>query len=96
MEAIANKDPLLKKAVVRLMELSADEKTRLLYEAREKERMDRESREEWVRDTGRAEGRVEERFEIAENMVTDGESVEKIMRYTGLTRAEVEGLRNAD
>ncbi|MCL1791507.1 MAG: hypothetical protein FWG40_09220 [Peptococcaceae bacterium] len=41
------------------MELSADERTRLLYEAREKERMDNESREEWARDTGRAEGRAE-------------------------------------
>jgi len=40
---------LLKKAVARLMELSADEKTRLLYEAREKERMDNESRQEWAR-----------------------------------------------
>gem|GEM_PF-1943718 len=59
MEAVANKDPLIKKAVVRLMELSADERTRLLYEAREKERMDNESREEWARDTGRAEGKAE-------------------------------------
>ena len=40
MEAIAKRDPLIKKALVRLMELSADEKNRLLYEAREKERMD--------------------------------------------------------
>ncbi|MCL1792224.1 MAG: hypothetical protein FWG40_12955, partial [Peptococcaceae bacterium] len=63
LEAVANKDPLIKKAVVRLMELSADERTRLLYEAREKERMDNESREEWARDTGRAEGRAEGKAE---------------------------------
>ena len=44
LEAIAKRDPLIKKAVVRLMELSADEKNRLLYEAREKERMDFEDR----------------------------------------------------
>ena len=49
LEAVAVKDPLIKKAVVRLMELSSDEKTRLLYEAREKERMDNESREDWAR-----------------------------------------------
>ena len=61
LEAVGNKDPLIKKAVVRLMELSADERTRLLYEAREKERMDNESREEWARDTGRAEGEKAER-----------------------------------
>jgi hypothetical protein len=36
------------------MELSADEKTRLLYESREKERMDNESREEFARTEERA------------------------------------------
>jgi len=40
---------LLKKAFAWLTELSADEKTRLLYEAREKERMDNERRQEWAR-----------------------------------------------
>jgi len=52
LEAVAKRDPLIKKAVARLMELSADEKTRLLYEAREKERMDNESREDWARTEG--------------------------------------------
>ena len=37
-------DPTIKKAVLRLMELSADEEARLLYEAREKARMDFENR----------------------------------------------------
>jgi len=32
-------------------------------------------------------------FEIAENMIADGESCEKIVRYTGLTQKEVEGLK---
>jgi len=54
LEAVAKRDPLIKKAVARLMELSADEKTRLLYEAREKERMDNESREDWARTEERA------------------------------------------
>ena len=38
----------------------------------------------------RAEDRA---IEIAKNMIADGDSVEKIMRCTGLTRAEVESLR---
>lgn len=54
MEAVAKRDPLIGKAVARLMDLSADEKTRLLYEAREKERMDNESREDWARTEERA------------------------------------------
>lgn len=88
LEAVAQRDPLIKKAVARLMELSADEKTRFLYEAREKERMDMESREE----DARAEGVMS----VAKNMITDGEPVEKIMRYTNLSRTEVEALRDAD
>jgi len=61
LEAVAQKDPLVKKAVWKLMELSADERTRRLYEAREMERMDIESRENWARDTGRIEGAEQER-----------------------------------
>jgi len=32
-------------------------------------------------------------IEIAKNMIADGEPVEKIMRYTGLNREDVEGLQ---
>ena len=35
-------------------------------------------------------------FAIAKNMMADGESIEKIIRYTDLTREEVEGLQDAD
>ena len=38
---------------------------------------------------GRAEGRDERSFEIAREMLADGESVEKIMRYTGLTETQI-------
>ena len=90
MEAVAQRDPLIKKAVARLMELSADEKTRLLYEAREKERMDSESREEWARDAGRAE----ERIAIARNMKQRNRPIDEIIEDTGLTLSEVESLRD--
>ena len=35
-------------------------------------------------------------FAIARNMLADGEPIEKIMKYTGLTHAEIEKLRDAD
>ena len=38
---------------------------------------------------GRAEGRDERSFEIAREMLADGESIEKIMRYTGLTETQI-------
>ena len=38
---------------------------------------------------GRAEGRDERSIEIAWEMLADGESIEKIMRYTGLTETQI-------
>ena len=38
------------------------------------------------------EGRAEEKVEVARNMKADGEPVEKIMRYTGLTAKAIEDL----
>ena len=38
---------------------------------------------------GRAEGRDERSIEIAREMLADGESVEKIMRYTSLTETQI-------
>jgi len=91
LEAVAQRDPLIKKAVARLMELSADEKTRLLFEAREKERMDTESREE----SAREEGERAKAFTIARNALNKKISIDDIVDITGLTRAEVEALRDA-
>jgi len=81
---IAERNPQVAKAVVRLRELSADERARDLYERREKARRDQSSREKWA-----AKQQV---FEIAKNMIVDNETIEKIVKYTGLTREEVEGL----
>jgi len=38
---------------------------------------------------GEQKGRVARNVEIAQAMISDGESIEKIMRYTGLSRAEI-------
>ena len=55
----------------------------------------REGRQEGLRE-GRQEGLREGlqtgRLEIARSMIADGEPVEKIMRYTGLTQAEINTL----
>jgi predicted transposase/invertase (TIGR01784 family) len=53
---------------------------------------------------GRAEGRTEgitegeksKAFAVAKNMIAEGEPVEKIIKYAGLTRAEVETLKNTN
>jgi len=68
--------------------LSEAEKARLLYESRQKMEWDNQAREQSASDN-RA-------LTIAKNMLLDGESVEKIIKFTNLPREEVEGLRNAE
>jgi len=85
LEMLAERSPQVKKAVVRLMELSNDERTRLLYESRQKMEWDNQAREHGARG--------EERVSIAKNMLADGEPIDKIVRYTSLTYEEVEGLQ---
>jgi predicted transposase/invertase (TIGR01784 family) len=81
---LAQKSPAMKRATLRLLELSADEKARQLYEARLKEKRDSYAREK---------GAI---LTVARNMIVNGESVDKIVLYTGLTREEVESLQIAN
>lgn len=38
------------------------------------------------------EGKIEGKVETARNMIADGEPIEKIVRYTGLTKESIENL----
>ena len=73
-------------AVVKFRELSADERTRDLYERREKARRDQAAREKWAF--------KQSKFDTARAMLADEESIERIMRYTNLTNDEIENLKN--
>jgi predicted transposase/invertase (TIGR01784 family) len=82
---LEQRNPEIRKAVGVLMELSADERMRMLYEAREKARRDEVSRMSGARreglaeglekglEKGRAEGlekgRAEGRIEVARNLL---------------------------
>lgn len=44
------------------------------------------------REEGKEQGKEEERNGIAKEMKNDGEPIEKIMKYTNLSRKEIEGL----
>ena len=81
---IAEKSPQVKKAVVRLIELSSDERTRLLFESRQKMEWDNQARERGARN--------EERIIIARNMLRRNRPTNEIVEDTGLTREEVESL----
>ena len=93
---LATKNPELKKAVGVLKELSADERTRMLAEAREKARRDMVSRMDGARREGREEGREEgvqiANLENARKMKGLGFSVENIRAVTGLLEETIEKL----
>jgi len=56
-------------------------------EFREKERLRAKARHD------EAQALHNARMEIARNMIADGESIEKVVRYTGLTKESIENLK---
>jgi len=84
LEMLAERSPQVKKAVVRLMELSKDERTRLLYESRQKMEWDNQAREHGASN--------ERAITIAKRMMNRNRPINEIVEDTGLTREEVEGL----
>ena len=74
---LAEKSPVMKKAAIRLKELSADEKARMLYEAREKERRDNASREH---------GAIKQaQLEIAKNLLKRNRPIDEIAEDIGFS-----------
>jgi predicted transposase/invertase (TIGR01784 family) len=84
----AETSPIIKKAVVRLIKLSADERARALYEAREKERRDNRAREQGAWQEGRRDGMLD----VARNLLQLNRPIPEIVKVTNLTQEEVEGL----
>ena len=82
------KSPVMKKATLRLLELSADEKARQLYEARLKEQRDSYAREQGAIKTHEAE--------MARSLLDLDMPIEQISSVTGLPHAEIEALRKAN
>jgi predicted transposase/invertase (TIGR01784 family) len=108
MEMLAEKNPDVKKAVVRLTELSADEKAQILHDSRMKAEWDAWAYKEDARREGLAEGRTEglaegraeglaegskeARLDIARNMAKMDLSAEVIASATGLSLDEIHAL----
>ena len=102
---LAERNPQMSKAVGVLKELSADEETRRLYERRELARRDMVSRMEGAlrkgigigktegKREGKKEGRIEEKSNIARNMLKANMPLAQIASLTGLSRDEINALR---
>ena len=97
---IVQGNPQIRKAAVKLVELSADERARDLIERREKGRRDavafaNDARAEGI-EVGVAKGRAEERTDVARNALRKGMSIDDVVDITGLTREEVEALNKPE
>ncbi|MGG1471500.1 Rpn family recombination-promoting nuclease/putative transposase, partial [Brevibacillus agri] len=100
LEAIAMRDPVMKRAFDEWEDLSRDEKKWVEYESRRKAILDEmaavreaEIRQQRAREEGLAEGREEGRTEVARNMLARGMKVSIVAELTGLSVEEIEKLK---
>jgi hypothetical protein len=83
---VAARNPNVKKAVVTLQRLSADEQTRDMYERREKAIRDIDSRERWAETRGIKIGETRGKKQGEKNIIDllkSGKSSEEIIRDYG-------------
>ncbi|MDH4620000.1 Rpn family recombination-promoting nuclease/putative transposase [Brevibacillus sp. AY1] len=104
LEAIALKDPVMKKAFDQWEDLSRDEKTWIEYETRKKAIHDElsaareaEIRQQRAREEGLAEGRTEgerqKATEVAKNLLAMDMAAEVVAKATGLSLEEIKKLK---
>jgi len=92
-------NPEIKKAAIKLGQLSADERARMLYEAREKELRDIRAHErlvikeatEKVREEAREEARAN-MLSVAKNLLSIGMPIETVIQMTNLSRSEIDSI----
>ena len=75
-----------------LISVSQNERERAIFRCRRMYQSDLESNLA----TAEARGEQKKALAVAQNMIADGESIIKIMKYTGLTADEIEELRLLD
>jgi predicted transposase/invertase (TIGR01784 family) len=85
---IATTNPEIREAVDILYEISADEKVRAEYAARQKAWMDRQSQFDGYFKKGKVEGKAE----TARNLKSLGVSTDIIIKSTGLSPEEIAEL----
>jgi predicted transposase/invertase (TIGR01784 family) len=93
---VAEKNPIINEAYCKLQEMSEDEATRMIYEARLKAQRDEYSRIQGALRTGREEGREEEREEVILRMAEHGMAVKDIAAIVHLSEPEVDGILGKD
>lgn len=93
LEALAMEEPAIKKALTTLEFLSQDERARQLYEDRQKALMTYTADIDGAREEGREEGEQIGIEKVARALLRAGDSVDKVMTITGLSREAVDALK---
>ena len=90
---LVNGDKELENMEKRIEELSYDEDIIGLYDKEAYDKMAHDIDVAEARKEGREEATSESKIEIAKHMLQDKAAIETIMKYTGLTKEEIEGLK---
>ena len=93
-EDMAGRSEYIEEAYRELERMSADERARLEYEARQKAIRDHEAIMSSAWNRGLQEGIQQERQSMIRSMLEGGASPEEIVRLTGVTEEEVEKARD--
>jgi predicted transposase/invertase (TIGR01784 family) len=93
MERIAEKEPMLRKAMTIEEIFMKNEEERYFYELRERGRHDFESAVIAAEKRGKLEGKEEGKLETARSMLADAMAPDLIAKFTGLPVEQIEALR---
>jgi predicted transposase/invertase (TIGR01784 family) len=94
MERITEKEPMIKRAMTVEDVFTQNEEERRLYELREKGRRDYASALLTAETRGEARGEMKAKRESARSMLADAMSPDLISKFTGLSREEIEKLKD--
>ena len=97
---VAGEDDFIEKIDARVREfqddeeikrmMSVEDEMRLFYEKKYEKKYERDLKERF--EQGSEQGRIADKLETARAMKADNEPVEKIVKYTGLSRDEIDKL----
>ena len=92
-EEIMESNKKVKEAVIKVREMSEDEKLQRLADLREKAIMDEKAIYQAGLNNGKEEGRVETMKEVAKKLLKQNMKIENVSEITGLTIEEIEKLK---
>jgi len=93
MRTIVDKQPVMKRLFDRLDKMSMNKTLLSEYDIRKRAAMDEKARLDYSFEKGIEKGIEKERFDAARKMLSDGLDIKIIMKYTGLSEAEVNDLK---